>query len=127
MLNQLVNIVLFTEAYGSDGGRGRSSLSRSPARAPYSGSSYSKYEEPYRSHAWENERRQSDHHVDKKVEHPSLSQTLEDVELEYKREAINLAKLRDQQEDEENYKHREVGLCVCLSACVCVSMRETFQ
>ncbi|XP_021737673.1 uncharacterized protein LOC110704189 isoform X1 [Chenopodium quinoa] len=95
-------------AYVSDGGRGRASRSRSPARAPYSGSSYTTYQGPYRSHGWETERRGYDVHADNKVEHPLLPQTLEDVELEYKREAMDLARLRDQQEDEENYKHREV-------------------
>jgi len=35
-------------------------------------------------------------------------QTLEDLEMEFKREATELARARDQEEDEENYKHREV-------------------
>lgn len=95
------------QAYGSDGGRGRSSRSRSPARALSIGSSYS-FEGPYRSHGWETERQGSDVHADRKFEHPSLPQTLEVLELEYEREAMELARLRDQQEDEENHKHREV-------------------
>jgi len=33
---------------------------------------------------------------------------LEDLEMEFKREATELARARDQEEDEENYKHREV-------------------
>uniref|UniRef100_A0A803MTD9 CCHC-type domain-containing protein n=1 Tax=Chenopodium quinoa TaxID=63459 RepID=A0A803MTD9_CHEQI len=67
MLKQMVNIVSFTEAYVSDGGRGRASRSRSPARAPYSGSSYTTYQGPYRSHGWETERRGYDVHADNKV------------------------------------------------------------
>lgn len=107
MLNEVVNTVSFNEAYGSDGGRGHSSHSRSPTSVPYSGSSYTTYEGPYRSHGWETERRGSDVHADSKFEHPPLPQTLEDLELEYKKDAMDLARLRDQQEDEENYKHRE--------------------
>ncbi|KMT17802.1 hypothetical protein BVRB_2g035460 isoform A [Beta vulgaris subsp. vulgaris] len=96
------------QAYGSDGGRGRSSLSRSPARAPYNGSSHTTYEGPYRSHGWGTERRGSDAHTDGKIEHSAFpAQMLEDLELEYKREAMDLTRLRDQQEDEENCKHRE--------------------
>ncbi|KNA06947.1 hypothetical protein SOVF_176400 isoform B [Spinacia oleracea] len=108
MLSQMVNIVSFAEAYGSDGGRGRASRSRSPARAPYSGSLYTTHEGLYRSHGWETDRRESDVHADNKSEQSTLPQTLEDLELEYKREAMDLARHRDQQEDEENYKHREV-------------------
>lgn len=95
-------------AYGSgDGGRGRSSLSRSPARSLYGGSSYSTFEGAYRSQGWETERRGTDVHADGKYDHPSLPDTLEGLELEYEREAMDLARLRDQQEDEENLKHRE--------------------
>lgn len=43
-----------------------------------------------------------------KFECPSFLQTLEDLELQYKREAMELAKLRDKEEDDENFKHREV-------------------
>lgn len=103
------------QAYVNDGGRGRSSHSRSPARGAYSGNSYGgAYEahrhsvESYRSDRWETERRESDVHADGKLERSAFSQTLEDLEEEYKREAIDLARLRDQQEDEENYRHRQV-------------------
>ncbi|KAL2894343.1 Cytidylate kinase [Bienertia sinuspersici] len=112
ILNEVVNMLSFTEVYGSDGGRGRSSHSRSPARIPYSGCSYIMYEGLYRSQGWEIERQGSDVHSDNKFEHPSLPQTLEEVELEYKREAMDLARHRDKQEDEENLKHREVGVSV---------------
>jgi hypothetical protein len=33
---------------------------------------------------------------------------LEELELEYKRDAMELSRIRDKEEDEENYKHREV-------------------
>lgn len=38
---------------------------------------------------------------------PSFPQTLEELELQYKREAMELARIRDREEDEENDKHRE--------------------
>lgn len=43
-----------------------------------------------------------------KFDSPSFPQTLEELELQYKREAMDLAKLRDKEEDDENSKHREV-------------------
>ncbi|KAL9239149.1 hypothetical protein vseg_013498 [Gypsophila vaccaria] len=102
------------QAYGTDGGRGRSSHSRSPARVSYSGSAYNTYEAhrqgigAYKSGGWEAERRGSDLQANNKFEQSSVPpQTLEDLEMEYQREAINVAKLRDQQIDEENYKHHE--------------------
>lgn len=102
------------QAYSSDGGRGCSSKSRSPARGPYSGNSYGTYEahrqslDSYRSDKCEMERRESDVHRDSKFERSEFPQTLEDLEEEFKREAIDLVRLRDQQEDEENYRHRQV-------------------
>lgn len=44
-----------------------------------------------------------------KFDSPSFPQTLEDLELQHKREAMELAKLRDKEEDDENFKHREVS------------------
>lgn len=38
----------------------------------------------------------------------TLSVTREELELEYKRDATNIAKIRDKEEDEENYRHSEV-------------------
>ncbi|GAB2298453.1 hypothetical protein Dimus_032518 [Dionaea muscipula] len=101
------------QAYGSDGARSRSNRSKSPAHPPYSGSSYSSYDVQrqtlgqYRSDGWNIERRGSEVPADHKSEHSSFRQTLEELESEYKREAMDLSRIRDQQEDEENYKHRE--------------------
>ncbi|GER28053.1 zinc knuckle (CCHC-type) family protein [Striga asiatica] len=47
---------------------------------------------------------QSDH---PNFNYPPFPQTLEDLELQYKREAMELARIRDTEEDEENCKHRE--------------------
>lgn len=41
-------------------------------------------------------------------ERPAFPQSLEELELEYTRDVMELAKKRDKEEDEENNKHREV-------------------
>ncbi|KAI9180483.1 hypothetical protein LWI28_005278 [Acer negundo] len=99
------------QAYGNDGARSRSSNSKSPARPPYAGNSYNSFDGHnqsmggYRSDGWETERRGAD--SGRQFEYPAVPQTLEDLELEYKREAMELGRIRDKEEDEENYKHRE--------------------
>lgn len=62
----------------------------------------------YRNDGWDTERRGSDMQSGRQFEYPAFPQTLEDLELEYKREAMELGRLRDKEEDEQNYKHREV-------------------
>ncbi|GAB4830597.1 hypothetical protein Ancab_020363 [Ancistrocladus abbreviatus] len=100
-------------AYGNEGARRHSSRSKSPARPPYNANSYNSYDAhrqssgPYRPDGWSIERRGSDVHSNHKFESSSLSQTLEELESEYEREAMNLGTIRDQQEDEEISKHRE--------------------
>lgn len=104
----------FHEAYGNDGARSRSSHSKSPARAPYAGNSYNSFDghsqsmSSYRSDGWDTERRASNMQQRHQFESPAFSQTLEELELEFKREAMELGSIRDKEEDEENYKHREV-------------------
>ncbi|KAK2649716.1 hypothetical protein Ddye_017205 [Dipteronia dyeriana] len=99
------------QAYGNDGARSRPSNSKSPARPPYAGNSCSSFDGHnqsmggYRSDGWETERRGAD--SGRQFEYPAFPQTLEDLELEYKREAMELVRIRDKEEDEENYKHRE--------------------
>lgn len=101
------------QAYGNDRARDHSSRSKSPARPPYKGNSYSSYEGrnqnmgAYRTDGWDSERRASDMQSGSQLELPSRPQTLEELELEYKREAMDLMRIRDKEEDEENYKHRE--------------------
>lgn len=41
-------------------------------------------------------------------DYPAFPQTLEELELQYKRDAMELSSIRDKEEDEENCKHREV-------------------
>ncbi|XP_057964166.1 uncharacterized protein LOC131155208 isoform X2 [Malania oleifera] len=101
------------QAYGNDGARGRSSRSKSPARGPYMGNDYNSYENHtetmgiYRTDGWDTERRGSDIQSGRKFEHSTFPQTIEELELEYKREVMELGRIRDKEEDEENYKHRE--------------------
>ncbi|KAK6937249.1 hypothetical protein RJ641_030757, partial [Dillenia turbinata] len=103
----------FGEAYGNDGARGRPSHSRSPARHPYTGNSYNSYDGrsqnmgSYRTDGWDSERRGSDMQSGHNFDYPALPQTLEELELEYKTEAMDLVRIRNKEEDEENYKHRE--------------------
>ncbi|KAL5795758.1 hypothetical protein ACOSQ2_000578 [Xanthoceras sorbifolium] len=101
------------QAYGNDGARSRSSHSKSPARPPYAGNpccSFDGHNQSiggYRNDGWETERRGSDMQLGRQFEYPAFPKTLEDIELEYKREAMELGRIRDKEEDEENYKHRE--------------------
>ncbi|XP_044494277.1 uncharacterized protein LOC123217353 isoform X2 [Mangifera indica] len=101
------------QAHGNDGARSRSSHSKSPGGPPYTGNLNNPYDDHnqsmvgYRNNGWNSERRGSDMHSSRQMEHQTFSQTLEDLELEYKREAMELGRIRDKEEDEENYKHRE--------------------
>lgn len=78
----------------------------------------------YKNDGWNTERRDADNvpagrgsdvPAGRKFEYPALPQTLEELELEYKREAMDLGRIRDKEEDEENYKHREVYISVHFS------------
>ncbi|OVA16743.1 zinc finger protein [Macleaya cordata] len=102
------------------------SRSKSPGRPPYASHSKSPAQPPYASSVsnpydghtqsigsrraddgWNIEKRGSDVNSGRKFEFPAYPQTLEELELEYKREAMELSRIRDKEEDEENYKHRE--------------------
>lgn len=62
----------------------------------------------YRSDGWDTERQGPDLQSGRQFENSAFPQMLEELELEYKREAMELVRIRDKEEDEENYKHREV-------------------
>ncbi|KAK9127889.1 hypothetical protein Syun_016686 [Stephania yunnanensis] len=100
-------------AYGNDGARSRSSHSKSPARPTFSRNAFNSYEDHSRSvgsHKIDEldvNKRGSDMSSGHKYEYSTYPQTLEELELQYKREAMELGKIRDKEEDEENYKHRE--------------------
>ncbi|KAI4349760.1 hypothetical protein L6164_010320 [Bauhinia variegata] len=101
------------QAYGSSGARGRSSHSRSPRQVPYTGNSYNSYDSrnqymgAYRNDGWDSHRRVSDIQPGNQFDYNAFPQTLEEFELEYKREAMAFMKIRDREEVEENFKHRE--------------------
>ncbi|KAI3805897.1 hypothetical protein L1987_21785 [Smallanthus sonchifolius] len=88
-------------AYGNDGIQSRSTHSKSPARRPsYSDGSYDLND----NHKYgRGPSLQSSH----KERYSTFAQTLEELELEYKRDAMDIAKIRDKEEDEENYRHHE--------------------
>lgn len=101
------------QAYANYGAKDRPVQSKSPCQPSY-------LDEPLRSHGGNNqyatshipnnsstERHGTDSRLDLKFDLPSYPQTLEELEIEFKREAMELARARDQEEDEENYKHRE--------------------
>ncbi|KAL6557024.1 hypothetical protein OROHE_006900 [Orobanche hederae] len=100
-------------AYGSDGGRGRPSHSKSPARPSYMENSYNSFEGHtqntggIRTDGWNADRGRSNMQLDLNFDYASFPQTLEELELQYKREAMELARIRDKEDDEENCKHRE--------------------
>lgn len=101
------------QAYANYGAKDRPVQLKSPCQPSY-------LDEPLRSHGGNNqyatshipnnsstERHGTDSRLDLKFDLPSYPQTLEELEIEFKREAMELARARDQEEDEENYKHRE--------------------
>jgi hypothetical protein len=63
----------------------------------------------YRTDGWDNEKRGSDIQSGRQFDYPAFPQTLEDLELEFKKEAMELGRIRDKEEDDENYMHREVS------------------
>ncbi|KAJ0246431.1 Zinc knuckle [Hirschfeldia incana] len=105
------------QAYGSDRARSRSTHSKSPGRPRYSGwdkpYEKQKYEvSGYRSERWEQERVMGgggsrDVQMSHQFERPAFPHSLEELEMEYTRDVMELAKKRDKEEDEENNKHRE--------------------
>ncbi|KAF7121419.1 hypothetical protein RHSIM_Rhsim13G0003100 [Rhododendron simsii] len=100
-------------AYVNNRARVRTSNSKSPTRGPFTGNSFDSYDGHnqsmgvQRTDGWVNERRGSEIQSSRNFEHPAFPHTLEELELEYKREAMELGSIRDKEEDEENYKHRE--------------------
>ncbi|KAF6168592.1 hypothetical protein GIB67_005204 [Kingdonia uniflora] len=100
------------QAYGNDGARGRPSHSKSPGNPMYASNAPNPYDYTlsdgsHRIEGHDIERRGPDVHSSRKYDFSSFSQTLEELELDYKKEAVELEKIRDKEEDEENYKHRE--------------------
>ncbi|XP_076896203.1 uncharacterized protein LOC143549093 [Bidens hawaiensis] len=94
------------KAYGNDGARARSTHSNSPAHPPYSGGAHGSYD-GHRSKAWDADKRGPDLQSSSKGDYSTFPQALEELHLEYNRNAMEIAKIRDKEEDEENNRHRE--------------------
>lgn len=105
--------ILFREAYRNDGARSHSSHSRSPQRASLTRDAYRSYDGHSqnigmpKTDGWDVDRHGADIRSGRKFEFPAYPQTLEELEMEFKREAMEFGRIRDKEEDEENYKHRE--------------------
>ncbi|CAM8976780.1 unnamed protein product [Rhodiola kirilowii] len=101
------------QAFGSNGARGPSSHSKSPSRHRYSGNSSNMHGSHNQSVAAcmtderDTEKLRSLITHPTKAENPEFPKSLEDLELEFTREASNLSVIQDKEEDEENYNHRE--------------------
>lgn len=74
----------------------------------YDGHNHNQSMATYRNDGWESDKKGSDVQSARQFDYPAVPQTLEELELEYKREAMEFGRIRDKEEDEENYKHREV-------------------
>lgn len=92
---------------------------KSPAHHPYTaGNSYNSFDGhgqsmgAYKTDERDSERRGLDLQFGRDSEQPAFLHTLEELELEYHREAMELGRVRDKEEDEENNKHRNVSISV---------------
>ncbi|KAJ6816659.1 uncharacterized protein M6B38_415155 [Iris pallida] len=99
-------------AYANDGARSQSAHSRSPPRPTFGGDAYNSFSHNrntvmHKTENWNMERYATDFRSEQKVEFPTFPQTLEELEMEFKREALEVGKFHDKEEDEENHRHRE--------------------
>uniref|UniRef100_A0A0E0JGF9 CCHC-type domain-containing protein n=2 Tax=Oryza punctata TaxID=4537 RepID=A0A0E0JGF9_ORYPU len=101
------------QASANYGAKGRPTQSKSPCQPSYiddslrSNDGNNQYAATYVPNTWSTETRGTDSRLSLKFDLPSYPQTLEELEMEFKREAMELARARDKEEDEENYMHRE--------------------
>jgi hypothetical protein len=111
----MLHLLPFAEAHANFGAKGHPAQSKSPRHTSYLDEFPRTYGEnnQFASHMpndWGIERHGADVCSSLKFDMPSHQQTLEEVEMEFKREATQLARAHDQEEDEENHRHREVKL-----------------
>ncbi|KAI3741736.1 hypothetical protein L1987_59410 [Smallanthus sonchifolius] len=93
-------------AYGNDGAQVRSTQSKSPAPPPYTGGAHGSYD-GHRNKAWDADKRGPDLQSSSKGDYATFPHTLEELHLEYNKDAMEIMKIRDKEEDEENNRHRE--------------------
>ncbi|KAF3781460.1 hypothetical protein EJ110_NYTH37053 [Nymphaea thermarum] len=101
----------FHEAFGNDGARGRS---RSPQRGgTFPGDGFKAYDSHkqtaglHRAGTWDVDRHALDVHTNHKYDFHSFPQNFEELDMDYRREVMELARWRDKEEDAESHKHRE--------------------
>ncbi|XP_074587912.1 uncharacterized protein LOC141843774 [Curcuma longa] len=99
-------------AYPNDGGKGRQTHSKSPLRPDFGRDTFRSFDG--RNHftglhegSWDVERWRTDSLPEHKYDLHSYPKSLEDLEKEFKEEVVELSRIQAQEEDEENYKHRE--------------------
>ncbi|KAG0475943.1 hypothetical protein HPP92_012784 [Vanilla planifolia] len=102
-----------SQAYPNDGAKGHPARSNSPMHSSYGGNAFSSYDGPNRNSGlhkrsgWDVGRSRTEAVFEPNSNIPIYPQTLEELEMEFKREMSELGRARDQEEDEENHKHRE--------------------
>ncbi|PKA54679.1 hypothetical protein AXF42_Ash000514 [Apostasia shenzhenica] len=102
-----------SQAYANDGAKGHHARSKSPIRPTYGGNSFSSYDGHthnsgmHKRSGWDVGRSGTDSYLEQKSDFPTYPQTLEELELEFKKELTELERIRDQEEDEQNQKHSE--------------------
>ncbi|CAM8924765.1 unnamed protein product [Rhodiola kirilowii] len=100
------------QAYGSTGARGPSH-SKSPPRHMQSGNSFNMHGShnvdiaAFKTTDRDTGRLRSVITPPNKVEHLEFPRALEELELQFIKEATDLSDIRDKEEDEENHRHRE--------------------
>ncbi|XP_031504747.1 uncharacterized protein LOC116267260 [Nymphaea colorata] len=99
------------QAFGNDGARGRS---RSPQRGgTFPGDGFKAYDSHkqnagmHRAGTWDVDRHGLDVHTNHKYDFHSFPQNFEELDMDYRREVMELARWRDKEEDAESHKHRE--------------------
>ncbi|KAK8934503.1 hypothetical protein KSP39_PZI014302 [Platanthera zijinensis] len=104
-----------SQAYANDGVKSHPAHSKSPTRpTTYGDNSFSSYDGQNRNiglhkrSGWDVGKSGMDSLFEHKPDISNRPQTLEELEMEFKREMDDLGSVRDQEENEEILKHREV-------------------
>ncbi|XP_064949411.1 uncharacterized protein LOC103996982 [Musa acuminata AAA Group] len=99
-------------AYFNGGGKGRPAPSKSPLHSTSGRDAFKSYDgrnhrTSMHDHSWDIERQRMDSHSEHKFDFSNYPRYLEELESEFKKEIMEIGRIHDQEEDEENYKHRE--------------------
>ncbi|XP_020585226.1 uncharacterized protein LOC110027903 isoform X2 [Phalaenopsis equestris] len=103
-----------SQAYTNDGAKSHPASTKSPMRSTgYGGNSFSSYDEQnlnsglHKRSGWDVGKSEIDSLYEHKSDISNYPQTLEELEMDFKREINDLGRVRDKEEDEEIHKHRE--------------------